>query len=47
MDEIISFGTWLKHQRKARDLTQEELARRIGCATVTLQKIELGERRPS
>ena len=47
MDDITSFGAWLKRQRKARDLTQEELARRVGCATVTLQKIELDERRPS
>ncbi len=47
MDEITSFGTWLKQRRKALDLTQEELARRLGCATVTLQKIELDERRPS
>jgi predicted ATPase/transcriptional regulator with XRE-family HTH domain len=43
----ISFGAWLKHQRKVRDLTQGELAQRLGCATVTLQKIELDERRPS
>ena len=47
MDEITSFGAWLKRQRKARDLTQDELTRRIGCATVTLQKIEIDERRPS
>ena len=47
MDTITSFGSWLKQRRKALDLTQEELARRIGCATVTLQKIELDERRPS
>src|SRR5919199_407087 len=47
MDESTSFGAWLKQRRKALDLTQEELARHIGCATVTLQKIELDERRPS
>src|SRR5919206_2040202 len=47
MDESISFGAWLKQRRKALDLTQDELARRIGSATVTLQKIELDERRPS
>ncbi len=29
------------------DLTQEELAQQIGCALVTLRKIETGERRPS
>lgn len=47
MEAVSSFGTWLKLQRKASDMTQAELARRLGCATVTLQKIELDERRPS
>jgi predicted ATPase/transcriptional regulator with XRE-family HTH domain len=47
LEAISSFGTWLKLQRKASDMTQAELARRLGCATVTLQKIELDERRPS
>ena len=47
MDEQFSFGGWLRQRRKALDLTQGELARRVGCATVTLQKIELDERRPS
>jgi predicted ATPase/transcriptional regulator with XRE-family HTH domain len=45
--QSIPFGAWLKRQRRARDLTQEELASRIGCASVTLHKIETGERRPS
>jgi non-specific serine/threonine protein kinase len=45
--DSIPFGVWLKRQRRARDLTQEELASRIGCAPVTLHKIETGERRPS
>jgi predicted ATPase/DNA-binding XRE family transcriptional regulator/tetratricopeptide (TPR) repeat protein len=47
MKEEIAFGHWLKQRRKALDLTQEELAGRIGCATSTLQKIEAGKRRPS
>ncbi len=42
-----SFGTWLKHRRKALDLTQAELARRVGCATVTIHKIEADGLRPS
>src|SRR5262245_64079531 len=42
-----SFGAWLKRRRKALDLTQEDLARRVGCAKVTIQKIEADERRPS
>jgi predicted ATPase/DNA-binding XRE family transcriptional regulator len=47
LEEFYSFGAWLKQRRKALDLTQAELARRLNCATVTLQKIELDERRPS
>ena len=41
------FTAWLKRQRRALDLTQEELADQIGCALVSLHKIESGERRPS
>ena len=39
------FSQWLKERRKALDLTQRDLAQRIGCAVVTIQKIEEGERR--
>jgi len=42
-----SFGRWLKRRRKALDLTQEELAQRVGCAAETLRKIEADVRRPS
>ena len=42
-----SFGAWLSHRRRVLHLTQAELARRVGCAAVTLQKIEADERRPS
>ena len=42
-----SFGQWLKQRRKALDLTQEELAGRVGCALITIFKIEADERRPS
>ena len=45
--EQQSFGTWLKHKRKALDLTREELAERIGYSTATVRKIEDEERRPS
>ena len=38
---------WLKQARKAHDLTQKELARRIGCSVRLIEKIERGERRPS
>jgi WD40 repeat protein/transcriptional regulator with XRE-family HTH domain len=42
-----SFGHWLQRRRKALDLTQEELAQRVGCAAETLRKIEADARRPS
>jgi len=42
-----SFGYWLKQRRKALYLTQSDLAERIGCAVVTITKIEAGQRRPS
>jgi transcriptional regulator with XRE-family HTH domain len=42
-----SFGQWLKKRRKALDLTQEELAQRVPCAVITLQKLEADQRRPS
>ena len=47
MDEIVSLGYWLRRRRKALDLTQDELARRVGVAEVTLRKLEADERRPS
>jgi transcriptional regulator with XRE-family HTH domain len=47
MNGPVSFGLWLKQRRKMLDLTQADLARRVGCATITIQKIEADERRPS
>jgi len=47
MDDIVSFGYWVRRRRKALDLTQGDLARRVGCAEVTIQKIEADARRPS
>jgi transcriptional regulator with XRE-family HTH domain len=46
LDEI-SFGEWLRRQRKALGLTQKQLAERVNCATITLRKIEAQQRRPS
>ena len=43
----VSFGEWLKRQRSGRGFTQALLAHEIGCAVVTLRKIESEERRPS
>jgi transcriptional regulator with XRE-family HTH domain len=42
-----SFGEWLKRQRNAAGLTQKQLAHQVGCAAITLRKIEADERRPS
>ncbi|MCU0495671.1 MAG: extracellular solute-binding protein, partial [Chloroflexaceae bacterium] len=47
MDTTFSFGYWLRRRRKALDLTQAELARRVGCAETTIRKIEADARRPS
>jgi predicted ATPase/transcriptional regulator with XRE-family HTH domain len=47
VSEALSFGQWLKQRRKALDITQEELANRLGCSRTAIQKIETGERRPS
>src|SRR5215216_5798292 len=47
MDEHASFGAWLQRRRKALDLTQAELAERVGCALGTIRHIEQDERRPS
>src|SRR5262245_36613089 len=47
MTELYSFGEWLRLRRSALLLSREELARQVGCAEVTLRKIEADERRPS
>jgi predicted ATPase/class 3 adenylate cyclase len=47
MDDNASFGYWVRRQRKALDLTQAELARRVGCAEGTIRMIEADARRPS
>ena len=43
----VSFGEWLKRQRLGRGWTRDQLAHQIGCAAITLRKIEAEERRPS
>ena len=47
VSETYSFGSWVLRRRKALDLTRDELARQVGCATETIKKIERDERRPS
>ncbi len=47
MGDATSFGRWLRQRRRLLDLTQDELAQRVGCSVVTIRKIETDERRPS
>ena len=47
MQEEISFGTWLRKQRRALDLSQKSLADQVGCAEVTLRRIETDRLKPS
>jgi len=47
MNQGMSFGSFVRQRRREMDLTQEELARRVGCAAITLRKIEADDLRPS
>ena len=47
MSAEFSFGMIAKNRRRELGLTQEELARRVGCAPITLRKIEADDLRPS
>ncbi len=47
MNRDNTFGQQVRQRRRAFDLTQDELARRVGCAAITLRKIEAGDARPS
>jgi transcriptional regulator with XRE-family HTH domain len=42
-----SFGNWIKRRRRALDISQQELADRVGCSVSAIFKIESDERRPS
>ncbi len=46
-DMESSFGNWVRRRRKALDLTQQELAARVGCSVSLIFKLESDERRPS
>jgi predicted ATPase/transcriptional regulator with XRE-family HTH domain/Tfp pilus assembly protein PilF len=41
------FGEWLRRQRKALDLTQDELAGLAGCSRSAIKRLEQGRLRPS
>ena len=47
MEHTDSFGYWVRRRRKAHDLTQQQLAARVGCTMAMIRKIEADERRPS
>src|SRR5215510_7146956 len=47
METTVSFGYWIRRQRKALDLTQQALADQVGCSLAAIKKIEGDERRPS
>jgi transcriptional regulator with XRE-family HTH domain len=47
MSDSPSFGAWLKRRRKALDLTQDALARLVGCSVVSIRKFEGDTQRPS
>ncbi|MFL5734324.1 MAG: helix-turn-helix domain-containing protein, partial [Chloroflexia bacterium] len=47
MNNEAPFGRWLVERRKALRITRKELAQAIGLSIVTVEKIEIGERRPS
>ncbi len=47
MNQEITFGQIVKERRNSLGLTQTELARRVGCAPVTIRKIEYDALRPS
>lgn len=46
-DPLYSFGSWLRLRRQSLVLTREQLAQKVGCAEVTIRKIEADERKPS
>src|SRR5215207_9176079 len=47
MHQTASLGGYVRQRRRDMDLTQEELARRVGCAAITLRKIEADDLRAS
>ncbi len=47
MSEKITFGAWLRQQRRILDLTQQVLADQAGCARITLRRIEADVLKPS
>jgi len=47
MPEELSFGTWLRQRRRTLDLTQKALAEQVGCAEITVRRMEADAYKPS
>ena len=47
MIEDLSFGKWLRQRRRMLDLTQQAFADQVGCARITLSRIEADTLKPS
>src|SRR5262245_39341075 len=47
MNREATFGSIVKEHRQRLGLTQAELGRRVGCAPITIRKIETDTLRPS
>ena len=47
VEEDLTFGAWLKRRRRALDMTQRDLAERVGCAVGTVRRLEADDLRPS
>lgn len=47
VDNLQSFGDWVKTRRRKLDLTQAELGKRAGCSAAAIRKVEADERKPS
>src|SRR5262245_21321897 len=47
IDSELTFGNWLRRQRRALDLTRAELAAQVGCSVSALRKFEADTLRPS
>ena len=47
MPKSSSFGRWLRKKRHALDLTQKALANQVGCAEITIRRMEADAYKPS
>lgn len=47
MKHELSFGQWLRQRRTTLNLTQAELAERVGCTVQVIDHIETNQQRPS